>query len=80
MMYPCFRSSLESRLALSIKHVYVEQARTYRKSCEMKTLIGRRRKIITTQEENACDLDIETISFVVNGSVQLALIDSRISR
>ena len=35
--------------------------------------IGRRRWNITTQERKVCDVEIEIISFVVNGSVKLSI-------
>ena len=38
-----------------------------------KTAVGRRRWNITTQKLNVCDVEIEIISFVVNGSVKLTI-------
>ena len=38
-----------------------------------KNAIGRRRWDITTQERKVCDMEIEIISFVVNGSVKLTI-------
>ena len=42
-----------------------------------KHAIGRRRWNITTQERKVCDVEIEIISFVVDGSVKLTIPPNR---
>ena len=70
--YTCLSSLLETRLALRIKQSYDQQARAYRISWEIKkNAIDRRRWNITSQERKVCNLEIEIISFVVNGSMKL---------
>ena len=49
----------ESRVALRMKHPYEEQARVYRKDA--------------TQERKICDVEIEIVTFVIDGNVKLTI-------
>ena len=71
MTYPCSRSLFESRVTLRIKHPYEEQAIPYK--LRNKDAIGGRGWNIATQERKICDVEIEIVTFVINGSVKLTV-------
>ena len=77
MRYPCLSNLHESRLALRIKHSYEEASPVVSYKLRDKNAIGRQGWNITTQERRICDVEIEIISIVVNGSVKLTTLPNR---
>ena len=73
LAFPCSRSLFESRVAFRIKTSIRGASLCISYKLQNKDAIGGRGWNIATQERKICDVEIEIVTFVINGNVKLTV-------